>query len=139
MLETSIPLSGIQAAALRLGASASNIAIMAVIGSLPARGYTSAAPQAFEVLLNKHTSDAAAGGESATQVNAPPSFVPAYKPQAPYASTQGLGAPPNVNVLNGLLNIATATASFAANAKVAEAVSRTAKEVAGLGSEKRSR
>ncbi len=139
MLETSVPLSGIQAAALRLGASASNIAIMAVIGALPARGYTSAAPQAFEVLLAKQTSDAGTGGTSATLASASPSFVPKFEPRSPLANAQGLVAAPNVNVLNGLLDIAAAKTSFTANAKVAEAIGETAKEVTRLGSGKQSR
>ena len=137
MLETSVPL-GIQAASLRLGASASNIAITAVARALPARGQTSAAPQTFEILLVQQTSSEATGGTSATVTDAQPSFVPKYEPQAPYANAQGLVATPNVNVLNELLNIATAKTGFAANAKVEEALNQMAKQVFEVGDENRS-
>ncbi len=139
MLETSVPLSGIQAATLRLGASSSNIAIMAATGALPAGGYTSATPQAFEILLVQQTSDGATGATSAALTNAEPSFVPEYQPWSPYANAQGLVAVPNVNVLNELLNIATAKAGFTANAKAAEALNQMAKQVFEVGDENRPR
>jgi flagellar basal-body rod protein FlgC len=139
MLESSVPLSGIQAATLRLGASASNVAIMAVTRAFPARGFTSAAPQGFEVQLEEQTADTASGGTSGTLTSAEPSFVLEYRPGAPYANALGLGAPPSVNVLNELLDIATAETSFTANAKVAGAMSQMAKQVFETGDGNRSR
>jgi flagellar basal-body rod protein FlgC len=136
MLSTGVPLSGMQAASLRLAASASNIANKDSGGALPAADRTSAGSQAYRPLHVQQTSAGSGGGTVATVNNSEPSFVAKYDPRAPYANAQGQVATPNVDVLNEILNISTGKTDFVANVKVAEAVNHMVKQLFDLGNDK---
>lgn len=110
---SSISLSGMQAAATRLEASASNIANASSSGSLPdAAGASSAyAP------VTVRQSDVRGGGVSARIVNAADPYVPAYDPTSPDADAEGMVATPNVDTASELVNVMTARISYEASAK----------------------
>lgn len=110
---TSISLSGMQAAATRLEASASNIANASSSGSLPnASGNTNAyAP------VTVKQSDVKGGGVSARIVNAADPYMPAYDPTSPDADAEGMVAAPNVDMASELVNVMTARISYEASTK----------------------
>ncbi|WP_036838036.1 flagellar basal body rod protein FlgC [Pleomorphomonas oryzae] len=110
---TSISLTGMQAAATRLEASASNIANASSSGSLPnASGSTNAyAP------VTVKQSDVKGGGVSARIVNAADPYVPAYDPTSPDADAEGMVASPNVDMASELVNVMTARISYEASTK----------------------
>ncbi len=132
MLNTSIPLSGMQAPSVRLNAAANNIANMNSNGALPAAGQTSATPQAYQPVQVQQTA-AAGGGTTASVNNVSPSFAAQYDPSASYANSQGLVATPNVDLLNQILDISVAKTDFTANTNVADAVNRMVKQTFELG------
>ncbi len=133
MLNTSVPLSGMQAASLQLTATANNIANMNSNGALPASGQTAATPQPYQPVQVEQTAAGTNGGTIATVTNISPAFVAQYDPSASYANSQGLVATPNVDVLNQLLNISTAKADFSINATVFGAVNQMVKQLYDLG------
>ena len=110
---TSISLSGMQAAATRLEASASNIANASSSGALPtASGNTNAyAP------VTVKQSDVKGGGVSARIVNAADPYIPAYDPTSPDANAEGMVASPNVDMASELVNVMTARISYEASTK----------------------
>ncbi len=130
MLNVSIPLSGMQAASLQLTASADNIANINTDGPLPATASQGpGGKHAYQPVRVQQSSAGPGGGTTATVTNVNPSFVARYDPSAAYANNQGQVAAPNVDVLNEVLNIATAKSGFAANANVADAVNRMVKQL----------
>ncbi len=110
---SSISLSGMQAAATRLEASASNIANASSSGSLPdASGASSAyAP------VTVRQSDVRGGGVSSRIVNAADPYVPTYDPTSPDADAEGMVAAPNVDMASELVNVMTARISYEASTK----------------------
>jgi flagellar basal-body rod protein FlgC len=130
MLSMSIPFSGMQAASLRLTASANNVANIDTTGPLPAsQGQNTGAKHAYQPVRVQQTSAGPGGGTTATVTDVSPSFVARYDPQAAYANNQGQVAAPNVDVMNEILNIATAQADFMSNAKVADAMNQMVKQL----------
>ncbi len=129
MLNTSIPLSGMEAASLRLTASASNIANMSTDGALPVPGQPANTPVPYQPEQVQQTANGAAGGTTASVSNVSPAYVARYDPSASYANSQGTVAAPNVDVLNEMLNISTAKTDFSANLTVAESVNRMVKQL----------
>lgn len=109
---TSIALSGLNAATLRLFASASNIANMRSTGSTDGGD-----PQPFTPLV-VHETSVAGGGVMASLAPSSRDALLAYDPQAPFANTQGYVAAPNVDVVEEMLQMATARYGFAANLQV---------------------
>lgn len=110
---SSISVSGMQAAAMRLEASAQNIANAQSSGPLPnSTGTTSAyAP------VTVKQSDVKGGGVSARIVNATDPYVPSYDPSSPDANAEGMVAAPNVDMASELVNVMTARISYEASAK----------------------
>lgn len=110
---SSISVSGMQAAATRLEASASNIANASSSGPLPdASGTTTAyAP------VTVQQSDVKGGGVSARIVNASDSYVTSYDASSPDANADGMVAMPNVDMASELVNVMTARISYEASAK----------------------
>jgi len=133
MLSMSIPLSGMQAASLRLTAAADNIANVNPGGTPPAAGQTSATPQGYQPVQVQQSSAGPMGGTTASVTGVSPAAVTQYDPSSPYANSQGLTSMPNVDVMNEIVNIATARVDFAINLKVADAVNQMVKQLFELG------
>lgn len=112
-----IAVLGLNAAALRLQASASNVANAQSSGPLPDAANSAGYPAAYNALRVDQTA-AADGGTRATIATAAPGTVPAFDPGAPYADAQGMVAAPNVDLLNELIQQMFARTGFAANAQV---------------------
>ena len=129
MLNTSIPLSGMQAANLRSTAAANNIANMSSDGALPVPGQPANTPVPYQPVQVEQTATGATGGTAATVTPVSPAFVARYDPSAAYANNQGQVAAPNVDVMNEILNIAMAKTDFTANADVAGAVNQMVKQL----------
>lgn len=110
---SSISVSGMQVAATRLEAAASNIANASSSGPRPdASGSTTAyAP------VTVKQSDIRGGGVSARIVNAADPYVSTYDPSSPDADGDGLVATPNVDMASELVNVLTARISYEASTK----------------------
>lgn len=110
---SSISLSGMQAAATRLEASASNIANASSSGPLPD---ASGAATAYAPVTVKQ-SDVRGGGVSARIVNAADPYVSSYDASSPDANPDGMVAMPNVDMASELVNVMTARISYEASTK----------------------
>jgi flagellar basal-body rod protein FlgC len=122
----SIATSGMQAASLRLEASASNIANMRTTGALPAANGTSTAPAPYAPLRVDQVE--VSGGATAANVSkVSPSTTPSYDPTASYANASGMVAAPNVDLVNETVQQLTAQLAFAFNAAVLRAGSDMSK------------
>jgi flagellar basal-body rod protein FlgC len=128
MSSMSIPLSGMQAAATQLTATANNTANIDSNGALPAAGRSAGAKHPYQP-VRVEQSTGPNGGAATTVRDVKPSYVARYDPSAPYANNQGQVAAPNVDVLNAILDTVTSTASFEANAKAANAVDDMVKQL----------
>jgi flagellar basal-body rod protein FlgC len=118
----SIAMSGMQAASLRLNASASNVANLRTNGRLPPAGGTSAAPAAYAPLRVDQV-EVSGGGTAANVSTASPSYTPSYDPTASYADGNGMVAAPNVDLANEAVQQITAKYEFAASAAIMRAAS----------------
>ena len=109
----SISASGMNAAATRLEASASNIANVGSSGPLPdANGATTAyAP------VTVKQGDVRGGGVAARIVQAADPYVAAHDPASPDADGKGMVAAPHVDMTGELVNVMTARISYEASAK----------------------
>jgi flagellar basal-body rod protein FlgC len=110
---TSIALSGLNAATLRLFASANNVANMRSIGSTE-EGEDPAPFTPLEV----HETAVVGGGVMVSLAPSSRDALLAYDPQAPFADAQGYVAAPNIDVVEEMLQMATARYGFAANLQV---------------------
>lgn len=110
---SAIALSGLNAAMLRVQASASNIANMRSNGALAA-----AADPAPYTPLEVRQAPMGGGGVAATLAPSSRAAVLSYDPQAPFANADGYVASPNVDLVDDMLQLATAHYSFAANLAV---------------------
>jgi flagellar basal-body rod protein FlgC len=117
---TSIGLSGLNAATLRLNASASNIANARSNGPLVDAGRAKSYNPAYTTVEVVQTSSAL-GGTQARLVSSPAAPVAAYDPAAPYADAQGMVATPDVDCVSETLQLLTARYEFAANLSVIRA------------------
>jgi flagellar basal-body rod protein FlgC len=117
---SSIAVSGLNAASLRLQVSAGNVANAGSSGPLPDSSASRRFPNAYGAERVDQTANAD-GGTHATVSTASPATVPAYDPSAPYANGQGMVAAPNVNLANEIVQQLTAQLSFAANAQLVKA------------------
>ncbi len=109
----SISTSGLNAAATRLEASASNIANAQSSGPLPDASGSSNAYQPLRVTQ----SDVKGGGVSARLTRIPDPYVTTSDPTSPDANEDGLVAMPNVDMAGEMVNILTARMSYEASAK----------------------
>jgi flagellar basal-body rod protein FlgC len=110
---SAIAISGVNAATLRLRAAASNIANIRSTGALPGV----AGPEAYTP-LEVEQSPAVNGGVEARLASSPREALNAYDPTARHADAAGYVAAPDVDVIEQMLQLATARYSFAANLKV---------------------
>jgi flagellar basal-body rod protein FlgC len=117
---SSIALSGLSAASLRLQVSAGNVANALDQGPLPGSSQSGNYPDAY---VPKRVDQVARadGGVDARVRDASPAFVQAYDPSAPYADGSGFVASPNVDLASEIVQQLTAKISFAANAQLVKA------------------
>jgi flagellar basal-body rod protein FlgC len=116
-IASTIAVSGMNAATLRLRVSASNVANTLSDGPLPDAANVGAYPAAYNALQVDQT-DTVGGGTNATVTTASPGTVPVYGPNAPYADSQGMVASPNVDLSSEIIQQLVASYTFAANAQV---------------------
>jgi flagellar basal-body rod protein FlgC len=117
---SSIALSGLSAASLRLQVSAGNVANALSSGPLPGSAASGSYPAAYTPQRVDQVA-LANGGTSARVSSVSPAFVPTYDPSAPYADSHGLVAQPNVDLASEIVQQLTAQISFAANAQLVKA------------------
>jgi flagellar basal-body rod protein FlgC len=138
MLSAISALSGMQAASVRLTASANNIANINSNGALPSSTQAaSSAPHPYQPVTVEQTSEPGADGVSGVTVasvrNTAPGYVSLYDPTASFANDQGMVAAPNVDLQNEMLNIARAKQDFTVNANVAKSIDNLVKKMFDLG------
>lgn len=110
---SSISVSGMQAAATRLEASASNIANASSSGPVPdASGNTTAYSP-----VTVQQSSVKGGGVSSRIVNAADPYVISSDASSTDANADGMIAMPNVDMASELVNVMTARISYEASAK----------------------
>jgi flagellar basal-body rod protein FlgC len=110
---SSIAMSGLNAAALRVQAAASNLANTRSSGAV--RGEQGPAPYAPVEVRQQATPT---GGVSAQLSASPREPLVTYDPSAPYANAQGYVASPDIDPADEVVSLAMATYSFAANLAV---------------------
>ena len=128
---STIAVSGMNAAALRLQVSASNIANAQSGGPLPDAVNAANYPVAYNALLVEQTANAD-GSTRANMATMSSGVVAAFDPAAPYANAQGLVAAPNVDLWNELIQQLFARISFAANAKMVRADAQMSKSLVDI-------
>jgi flagellar basal-body rod protein FlgC len=108
-------ISGMNASAARLQASASNIANADTTGALAASG--GSGPAAYQPIEAVQASLGGTGGGGVSVTYAPrtPAFIAAYDPEALYADAEGMVAAPNVDLAAEAVDVLAATMSFRAN------------------------
>jgi flagellar basal-body rod protein FlgC len=111
---SAISLSGLNAAMLRIGAAASNIANMRSNGPLPGAASAAGHPPAYTP-VQVAQSTAAGGGIEARIISSPAAPVEIYDPSAPYADARGMVASPDTDLAGEMLQLVTASNEFAAN------------------------
>jgi flagellar basal-body rod protein FlgC len=116
-IASTIAVSGLNVAALRLQVAASNVANASSDGPLATTPNPDNFPSAYAPLRVNQV-DNFGGGTSATVTNVSPPAVATYDPAAPYADSQGMVASPNVDLANELVQMLVARFSYAANAQV---------------------
>lgn len=119
-IASSIALSGLRAASLRLQASANNVANAYSAGPLPGSPASASYPGPY--VPERVDQVANAGGGTSATVNAvSPASVSTYDPGAPYADGNGMVAMPNVDFASEIVQQLMAQIAFAANVKVLKA------------------
>lgn len=116
-IASSIAVSGMAVASLRLQVSANNVANALSSGPLPGSANSAGYPTAY-IPGRVDQIDSAGGGTSANVGAVSPSYVPAYDPTAPYADGTGMVASPNVDLAGEIVQQILARYTFAANAQV---------------------
>lgn len=114
-IASSIAVSGLSAAALRLQVSASNVANVYSAGPLPGGGASFPGVYVPQSIDQVAMSDGSVGA-SVTAVS--PASVPTFAPSAPFADSSGMVAMPNVDLTNEAVQQLTARISYAANLAV---------------------
>lgn len=139
MLSAISSLSGMQAASMRLTASANNLANINSNGALPSANAGPDAPKPYQPVRVEQTSEPGADGVGgvtvATVRNVAPGYVAMYDPTAPYADSQGMVAAPNVDLATEMVNITQAKAEFTLNANVAHSIDNLVKKMFDLGAD----
>ena len=119
-IASTIAVSGLNAAALRLQVAASNIANSLSDGPLPGASNPENFPAAYAALRVNQT-DTVGGGTGATVSVVSPATVPAFDPTAPFANSDGFVATPNIDLADQIIQLLIARTSYAANAQVIRA------------------
>ena len=116
-IASTIAVSGLNAASLRLLVASINIANSQSDGPLPGVPNPENFPAAYTP-LRVNQSDVVGGGTSATVSAVSPATVPAFDPTAPFANNDGFVASPNVDLANEMIQLLIARSNYAANAQV---------------------
>jgi flagellar basal-body rod protein FlgC len=119
-IASTIAVSGLNVASLRLQVAASNIANSLSDGPPPGAPNPENAPPAYTPLRVNQT-DVVGGGTSATVSSISPATVSTFDPTAPFANADGFVASPNVDLANEMIQVLIARTSYAANAQVIRA------------------
>ncbi|HEX5211383.1 MAG TPA: flagellar basal body rod C-terminal domain-containing protein [Pseudolabrys sp.] len=119
-IASTIAVSGMNAAALRLQISASNVANVRSSGPLPDSASAGSYPPAYNARTVNQTA-MPDGTTFATIVPVLPGTVQSWDPGAAYANTQGMVATPNVDLANEAVQQMMASVTYAANAAVVRA------------------
>ena len=119
-IASTIAVSGLAVASLRLQVSANNVANALTSGPLPGSANSAGYPAAY-VPERVNQIDIAGGGTSASIGTISPSYVSTYDQAAPYADSNGFVASPNVDLATELVQQLVARYTFAANAHVVRA------------------
>ena len=121
-----IALSGLQAAAKRVNAVASNIANLQTVGSLTPGGQAPYTP------LEVQQTAQANGGVASDYAPRNPAFVPAYDADSPFADENGVIGVPNVDLATEAVNLNLAELTYKANLKTIEAARDLDKELLSI-------
>ena len=105
-----IALTGLNSSALRLNASASNIANLSTIGSLIDPDNAPYTP-----LTTESSTVGTTGGVRTEFIPKTPSFTPAYDPDSPFADENGIIGVPNINLAEEIVNLKLAEITYKAN------------------------
>ena len=116
-IASTIAVSGMNAAALRLQVSASNVANTLTDGPLPGSDNAGNFPSAYAPQRVDQVATTG-GGTSATVGAVSPSYVATYDPSAAYADGNGMVASPNVNFASEFVQQTLAYYNFEANVRV---------------------
>ncbi|MBV8651337.1 MAG: flagellar biosynthesis protein FlgC [Alphaproteobacteria bacterium] len=114
----SIALSGLNAASLRLDASASNVANIDSDGTVPdPKTGAVGAPAPYQP-LDVAQEPLTTGGTVANVTSRQPAYTVQYSPWSPYADPNGLVGAPNVDLATEAVNQITAVNAYKANLQV---------------------
>ena len=116
-IASTIAVSGLNAASLRLQVAASNIANALSDGPLPGVSDPENFPAAYTP-LRVNQSDVVGGGTSATVGSISPATISTFDPTAPFANADGFVASPNVDLASEMIQLLIARTSYSANAQV---------------------
>jgi flagellar basal-body rod protein FlgC len=119
-IASTIAVTGLNAASLRLQVAASNIANVLSDGPLPGTPNPEIFPAAYTPLRVNQT-DVVGGGTSATVSAVSPATVSSFDPSAPFANSDGFVASPNVDLASEMIQLLIARYNYAANAQVIRA------------------
>jgi flagellar basal-body rod protein FlgC len=119
-IASTIAVSGLNVASLRLQVAASNIANSLSDGPLPDATSPEIFPAAYTP-FQVNQSDLVDGGTSATVTAVTPPTISSFDPTAPFANSNGMVASPNVDLVNEFVQLMIARISYAANAQVIHA------------------
>lgn len=114
--------SGLDAATMRLTASASNIANANSTGPVPGSAADSGRAQVYRPLRAQATASAD-GGVSAQMVRSDPGYRLTYDPASLQADAKGMVAAPDVDVADELVETLAAKGAFEANLKAIGTIS----------------
>lgn len=119
-IASTIAVSGLNVAMLRLQVAAGNIANSLSDGPLANTPNPENFPAAYTPLRVNQT-DVAGGGTSGNVSSVSPATVSIFDPTAPFANSDGMVASPNVDLAKEMIQLLIARYSFAANAQVIRA------------------
>jgi flagellar basal-body rod protein FlgC len=127
----SISISGLNASAARLRASASNVANARTTGALPTNPVPAAAvPYAPVDVVQKSIGEGGGvAGVSATYVPRTPAYITVYDPADPSADARGMVAAPNVDLAQEAVSQIEAAMSFRANLAALKLEAQTTREL----------
>ncbi len=126
---TSIAMSGLNDASLRVANAASNIANATSTSSLPATGGTYGGFQPQDVVSISSSGGAAGSGVTSTLQPRTPSYLATAGTTSPDANASGLVATPNVDPAKEMIALQTAQFSYSANAALIKTSDRMQKNL----------
>lgn len=116
-IASTIAVSGLNVASLRVQVTASNIANAMSDGPLPGTPNSQNFPDAYTSLQVTQT-DVVGGGTKATVRAVSPATLTTFDPTAPFANSDGFVASPNVDLATEMIQLLMARTTYAANALV---------------------